>query len=648
MAGAEMKKKAARSKDKRKEPGHSSKVRPARDGPEPSRLRKWAFRLLAAVLAPVLFLAIAELGLRLFGYGYQTSYFIKAQEADTYLSNPKFGWRFFGPTLSRTPIPTCLSADKPENTYRILVFGGSAAYGTPNPAFSFSRILEAMLNDRYGPTRFEVINTGMTAINSHVVLQIARDCATFEPDLFIVYLGNNEVVGPYGAGTVFNGFNPSLRAIRASIRLRSSRVGQLLGDAVRALASQTDDREQWGGLEMFLGNQVAADDPRLASVYDNFRANLNDLCAAGRRAGAKVILSTVVTNLRDFPPFASLHRPGLSAADKTRWEDLYADGEKLQGAGDHEQAVGSYVAAAAIDDQFAELHFRLARCLLALGQPDRAREHFIRARDLDALRFRADSRINRIIREVASGREAEGVHLVDAERALVGDARTAAGVPGERLLHEHVHLTFEGSYAVATSIFKKAAHLLPRALRRSATQDAGPPSLERCAELVMFTPYDRCAVELLMADMLSKPPFSKQQHAEALARHDQLRAKLTPPVFRQIVAKYRQALTRRPDDLLMRHNFMGLLFGLGRHEDAAEQLREMLRRYPHSVDWHSSLGRILAGQGRLDQAIEQFNKALSIQPGDLKVRKALEEARDRRRKADADRKAPPARGGNGP
>ena len=36
----------------------------------------------------------------------------------------------------------------------------------------------------------------MTAIDSHVTVEIARDCTAHQPDLFIVYLGNNEVVGP--------------------------------------------------------------------------------------------------------------------------------------------------------------------------------------------------------------------------------------------------------------------------------------------------------------------------------------------------------------------------------------------------------------------------------------------------------------------
>jgi len=34
-----------------------------------------------------------------------------------------------------------------------------------------------MLQDRLPGTRFEIVNTGITAINSHAILPIARDCA---------------------------------------------------------------------------------------------------------------------------------------------------------------------------------------------------------------------------------------------------------------------------------------------------------------------------------------------------------------------------------------------------------------------------------------------------------------------------------------
>ncbi len=41
---------------------------------------------------------------------------------------------------------------------------------------------------------------------------------------------------------------------------------------------------RWRGMEMFLNNPVAADDPRLTAVYDNFRRNLTDICGIARRA----------------------------------------------------------------------------------------------------------------------------------------------------------------------------------------------------------------------------------------------------------------------------------------------------------------------------------------------------------------------------
>ena len=81
---------------------------------------------------------------------------------------------------------------------------------------------------------------------------------------------------------------------------------------------------------MFLGNQVAADDPRLAAVYDNFRQNLIDICGIARRAGAGVILSTVAVNLRDCPPFASQHRSDLSPEELAKWKSIYQAGIELE------------------------------------------------------------------------------------------------------------------------------------------------------------------------------------------------------------------------------------------------------------------------------------------------------------------------------
>ena len=74
-------------------------------------------------------------------------------------------------------------------------------------------MLESLLSLRHPGTRFEVVNAAMTAINSHVILPIARDCARADGDIWVLYMGNNEVVGPFGAGTVFGPATPPLPAL---------------------------------------------------------------------------------------------------------------------------------------------------------------------------------------------------------------------------------------------------------------------------------------------------------------------------------------------------------------------------------------------------------------------------------------------------
>ena len=83
------------------------------------------------------------------------------------------------------------------------LLGGSAALGIPDPGFNAGAILEVMLAATYPDAKFEVVTAAMTAINSHVVLPIARECPDRQPDLFIINLGNNHVDGPIGAGTIF-------------------------------------------------------------------------------------------------------------------------------------------------------------------------------------------------------------------------------------------------------------------------------------------------------------------------------------------------------------------------------------------------------------------------------------------------------------
>ena len=521
--------------------------------------RWWFLRTGSAIAIPLLLLVVVEICLRVFNVGYPTDLTqpctIHGQPAACY--NLFFPAPFFPPGMIKTPEAYAIPADKPAGTFRIFVLGESAAMGDPDPAYAFSRYLEMMLRQQFPQMKFKVINTGSVAINSHVLLPIARGLAEQRPDVFIIYSGNNEVVGPYGPGTALTSSAMSLPVIRVNIFLRSTRIGQLL--------TQVGTRKrEWGGMEMFLDKQVPASSSLMKYTYANFEANLRDTVVAARKSGAQVIVSTVATNLRDCAPFASQHRADLSQDDLRKWTALVQQASELEDARSYDQAMKFYVDALAIDDQYAELEFRIARCLWKMSKYPEADRHFERARDLDTLRFRADSRINEINRTVASS--SPGVDLVDAAALL--SQQSLNGVVGSDLVYEHVHLTPLGNYLLARAMFQSiAGHVAGHPVAQGyATSQA------ECDRLLAFTSYDHSRIANEMLQRLQRPPFTNQlNHSEQMFR---MMVDAQPPAESpdQTEAEYRWALSQSPNDRILHYTHGLFLFNFDR-QAAVDELR---------------------------------------------------------------------------
>jgi tetratricopeptide (TPR) repeat protein len=570
-----------------------------------------------ALLLPLLLLAVIEGLLRLAGYGYPTGFALKQSTngKKVFIDNQRFAERFFPPGLARSPHPFRFAAEKPANTTRIFVFGESAAMGDPEPAFGFARVLELLLKSRYPGANFEVINTGVTAINSHVIREIARDVAPRQGDIWIIYMGNNEVIGPFGAGTVFGPQTPRLGFIRAGTILKKLRLGQLL-DQMRYRLAGKSRPQSWAGMEMFLDQQIAADDPRLATVYRHFQSNLRDVVGMGTKAGAKIVLSTVASNLKDCPPFASLHGRGFTATND--WAKLYDAAATRQRSNDFAGALQNLQEAATLDGSYAELQFRIARCQLALGRTNEARASFVRARDLDALRFRADSRLNDIIQKTA---QAGGVKLVDAGESL--NRASSDGIAGSAFLLEHVHFNFAGNYRIAVSLADGIKDLLPA--RREVGREL---SLADCARLLAFTIWDELQLTEEMARRLAQPPFTHQlDHTTRIGAWDIKRTELQKqwagPGKDLAVQTYQEAVAGAPQDWLLHENFASLLQALGQPKEAEQQWRAVIDLMPHYPAAYYSLANMLDAQGRGAEALDYFHRALRAKPDSIEARNGI-------------------------
>jgi tetratricopeptide (TPR) repeat protein len=526
-----------------------------------SKWRFWAPRIASAIFIPVLLLGIVEVALRFSEVGFPTELLVpctlQGRPASCY--NLFFPAPFFPPGMIKTPQVYAIPAEKPQGTFRIFVIGESAAMGDPDPAYAFSRYLEVMLRERFPSIRFEVVNTGSVAVNSHVLVPIARDLAKQRPDVFIIYSGNNEVVGPYGPGTALTASGMNLTVIRSSIFLRSTRIGQL----VTKLGTP---KKKWGGMEMFLDKQLSATSPLMAPTYENFASNLRDTVEAARSSGARVLISTVASNLKDCGPFASMHHAGLSQDALASWSQLVQQGANLENARSYADALQEYRSTAKIDDQFAELEFRIARVLGKMGANQEAKEHYLRARDLDTLRFRADSKINEINRSTASS--ISGAELVDAEAIL--SQESPDGIIGNDLLYDHVHLTPRGNYLLARAAFLKIASQLPAESGHSLQADV--PSQAECERLLALTNHDRTRMATEMLQRLQRPPFTNQlDHADQLLRL-MIDADATHESPDETVAQYQWALQQSPDDRILHYNFGLFLFDYN-SEASTQELR---------------------------------------------------------------------------
>ena len=466
---------------------HEQNIAPAGGCPSPSPnalgpRRRWWFRFLALTVPPVLLLGASEAVLRVAHYGYATDFFrpgvVRGQQV--FIENDRFALRFFPPQLARTPEPLVTPAIEPAGTFRIFVLGESAALGDPEPAYGAGRYLQALLGERYRSEKFEVVNVAMTAINSHAILPIARECARHQGDLWIVYMGNNEMVGPFGAVTVFGAQTPPLALIRLNLALQTTCLGQLLTALGRKLKPNPATPSSWGGMEMFLRNKLSPSNPHKRTAYHHFQQNLRDILRAGLESGARIVLSTVAVNLRDCPPFASAADSGLPQGRRETFEQLCADGNRAEEQGLWAQTLGRYEQAAALDPHFAELQFRWGACLLHLAHTSSASEHLQLACDNDALPFRADSVINDIIRQEARRVASGSLVLCDAANALA--AESAAGTCGQESFYEHVHFSFDGNYRLACAWAAQVERLLPEPIKAAAAP--GWASQELCERKV--------------------------------------------------------------------------------------------------------------------------------------------------------------------
>ncbi len=532
------------------------------------------FRIVALLL-PVLLLGSSEIILRLADYGFDPHFF-KPQTISGekfFVQNDDFSFRFFPREAARSPGVLRMRATKPADTIRIFVLGESAAMGDPEPAYGPARFMEMQLHEKFPEAKFEVVNVAFTAINSHVILPIARECAQHDGDFWIVYMGNNEMVGPFGAATVFGRRAAPLPYVRLVTALQSTRLGQFFSGLARNIRGEKPGGTSWGGMQMFLNNQIAPDSPLKEVVHRNFAKNLDDILRAGTRGGGKIILNTVAVNLKDCSPFAS--QP-------------------------------------AKDGTSAEKQFSVGQALLAQNKNSEAREHLQLASDDDALPFRTDAAENEIIRTAAK-KYSGNLVLCDAATELAGF--NLDGLCGEETFYEHVHFNFTGAHRLGLLWAQQMEKMISEKMKRSD----GWLAEAECGTRLGLSDWNRAAVWEHMAGRLRQPPFSTQvgnpERLEKLGRGvAAIREKMNAENSAKTKAAFSKSLVQSPEDYFLRENFALFLQSTGDIAASAEEWRCVHDLVPHDFLPFYQRGRLLSQLGNKPEAEIQLRSAVERRP----------------------------------
>jgi lysophospholipase L1-like esterase len=90
---------------------------------------------------------------------------------------------------------TKYSIAKPENTYRIMLTGGSVARGTSKPELSIAAYLEKELKEKYPQKNVQVINAGVSAYGvQQEFMLIQMLLQHYKPDMIVALDGYNDML----------------------------------------------------------------------------------------------------------------------------------------------------------------------------------------------------------------------------------------------------------------------------------------------------------------------------------------------------------------------------------------------------------------------------------------------------------------------
>jgi tetratricopeptide (TPR) repeat protein len=446
---------------------------------------KWFYFL--ALSIPILFFILVEFGLRIFNYGIDTTQWVKITE-DKYILNPEVARRYFY-TTQNVPYSNQNAFDviKKENSFRAFILGESSAAGYPfSPNGDFGRYIKKRLELEYSSSKIEVINIGLTAVNSYTLRDLFPGVLEQKPDLILIYTGHNEYYGALGVGSM-ESFGSSPFIVNTALYLNRFKTFELIRNILKnvmGIFSQKNSASDSGGTlmaRMAKDKLIKLNSDVYYGGLRQFELNIGDILEEAKESSVPVILGTLTYNLKDQPPFISVDSKDFPEADK-----IYNE----------------------------------ATISLSEGNILKADSLFRLAKDLDGLRFRAPEALNKII--INLGKKFNNpVAQIDKEFCRVSPDH----IVGNNLMVDHLHPTLDGYRLIGKTFFNKMEETdyLPKSKKDFFPEETADRAV---IAKIYFSKLDSTIASYRIIILKNDWPFSERRSTEYIVKQFNLHTQL--------------------------------------------------------------------------------------------------------------------------
>jgi tetratricopeptide (TPR) repeat protein len=531
-----------------------------------------ALKILLTLL-PILLLFWATEGLlRLLNYGGQRAVIIERTIGGrrVYALNENVARRYFTQKYIRPAVhkEQTFEKEKPDKTYRIFCLGGSTTYGFPYPPnINFPVFLKHRLQALFPDHKFEVINAGVPATSSFAVVDLVRELVKYQPDLFLIAMGHEEFYGALGPAST-EGFGRHRALNRLHLDLQKYQSYLLIRDVVLSVHDHdSNGKDDQNLMQRLAGKEnitLASEEHQIA--IQNFIDNLLACIDMAQRHGVKIMVSDLVSNLKDQQPFETLLMPAQDT-----WTRYLKQGDEYSMKGDSAKAAFLYQRAATIFPESADAHFILGRRYLTIGNRAKAREHFETALDFDRMPFRPRTEFHRALVAICADR---GVPVVPIHEVFA--LNSGHGIPGNEVFSDHVHPNQLGYFLMAKQ-FCISMYEHDCMAPKSSWDLSRNLSDEAYWKMAAITPLD-VAIGKMRAEILKKSwPFQLTPLPDSL-RMPKLATPIDSITFQHVAGKI---------DWPAAHvEVAKILIRAGQHTEAQKEYLAIRNIAPDSLDAH--------------------------------------------------------------